>query len=169
MTDMTNASQTDPSLRSTARQISARTTLGVVPLMLAATPMVLWVFRSSLDILAGLGISVLLGLAFWSLATGLRAQAEYDARDDAPRPPLPRKLMGACLLGLALACLATFQMPVWPSALLTGLAATVLCLTAFGTDPQRDKRRPADPPDGDDADIDKVDQLLDRMTRETTA
>lgn len=80
-------------------------------------------------------------LAAWLLRSGLRAQAEYDARKIARRPALPRKLIASVLsgVGAALAVIAHSEGFALLAPLIFGIAGTALHLAAFGVDPMKNK------------------------------
>ena len=81
-----------------------------------------------------------LTLAAWLLRDGLRAEAAYNARKVARRPAVPRKMFSTALTGIGIA-LASFSHDhsVIP-AILYGIAAAGLHITAFGIDPLKNKR-----------------------------
>lgn len=82
-----------------------------------------------------------LTLAAWLLRSGLRAEAEYNARKVARRPALPRKMLASGLTGIgtALAVIAHLNSLDILSPLIFGIAAAGLHLAAFGLDPLKNK------------------------------
>lgn len=88
----------------------------------------------------GLGGAALLALAAWLTRDGMRAHAAYDQRKVARRPGIPRKLFGAVLTGVGVVMASLSNDPSLIAAVLYGLIAGALHLTAFGMDPLRDKR-----------------------------
>jgi hypothetical protein len=95
--------------------------------------------RSPDQLLLGLGAFAALTAAAFLSREGLRARAEYDARQMARPPKLPRLLLGAALmaLGLGLGAHMGGQPPLYLG-LLAALGAG-LHLLAFGMDPLRAK------------------------------
>ncbi len=89
----------------------------------------------------GLVGAAALTLAAWLLRSGLRAEAEYNARKVARRPALPRKMFASVLTGIgaALAVIAHLNNFGILSPLIFGLAAGGLHLAAFGIDPVKHK------------------------------
>ena len=89
----------------------------------------------------GLVGAAALTLAAWLLRSGLRAEAEYNARKVARRPALPRKMFASVLTGIgaALAVIAHLNSFGILSPLIFGLAAGGLHLAAFGIDPVKHK------------------------------
>ncbi|MEN8892450.1 5-bromo-4-chloroindolyl phosphate hydrolysis family protein [Planktotalea arctica] len=82
-----------------------------------------------------------LTLSAWLLRSGLRAEAEYNARKIARRPALPRKMMASVLTGIgcALAVIAHLNSFDILSPLIFGLAGLGLHMAAFGLDPMKNK------------------------------
>ncbi|SFR13050.1 5-bromo-4-chloroindolyl phosphate hydrolysis family protein [Poseidonocella sedimentorum] len=80
----------------------------------------------------------LLLLAAWLTREGVRAHEAYDARKIARRPAFPRKIAGAGLTGLGLACAAVTDSGI-AGALIYGLIGAALHAFAFGPDPMRNK------------------------------
>jgi len=89
----------------------------------------------------GLVGAAALTLAAWLLRSGLRAEAEYNARKVARRPALPRKMFASVLTGIgaALAVIAHLESVSILSPLIFGVAAGALHLAAFGFDPLKHK------------------------------
>lgn len=87
----------------------------------------------------GIVACVLIWLAAWLTLEGNMAQAAYDARKVARRPALPRKAIGAAVIGVGLFVggMISQEGVVYP--LLFGLLGAGLHLGAFGFDPMRDK------------------------------
>ena len=109
-------------------------------LPVAAFPFLFNAFGDGPTALArGLGAFALVVLAAWLLREGLKAEAAFAARKVARRPALPRKALGAALVGLALGLGAQApEMGLWGAGLVGAIGAG-LCLLAFGLDPLRDK------------------------------
>ena len=82
-----------------------------------------------------------LTLAAWLLRSGLRAEAEYNARKVARRPALPRKMIASVLTGMgtALGVIAHANGFQILSPLIFGIAGAGLHLAAFGMDPMKNK------------------------------
>ncbi|UMA65055.1 hypothetical protein LVO79_00835 [Roseivivax marinus] len=109
-------------------------------LMLAALPLLLWLFDGSPARMVGaLFHFALMGAAAWLIAEGHEAHRRYDAATAAPRPRVPRKLLGACLLGLMVFLLAAARFTEVVTPLCFGLAAAGFAIAAFGLDPMQDK------------------------------
>lgn len=81
----------------------------------------------------------LLVLAAWLLRDGLRAEAAYNARKVAHRPAFPRKISATILTGLGIAVAAVSKDAGIVAAVLYGVIAGVLHITAFGVDPLKNK------------------------------
>ncbi|ETX15374.1 hypothetical protein OCH239_16235 [Roseivivax halodurans JCM 10272] len=109
-------------------------------LMLAALPMLLWVFEGSLLALLGalFQLSLLAG-AILLIAQGQEAQEAYDAAKAARRPALPKKLIGTALIGVLIFLLAATRFTDILPPIMLGIAAMLFSLAAFGSDPLRDK------------------------------
>lgn len=121
------------------RQLDA----GLNVLFLAALPMLLWLFRGSFsEIAAGIALIWMLSLALRLISRGQRLQEDYEAAATAPRPRLPRKIIGSVLLGVLALILAGHQYDALALPLACGFAATGLSLIAFGPDPLADKGAP---------------------------
>lgn len=95
-------------------------------------------FQDPAGLVLNLGAFGALMLAAWLTREGVLAQAEFDRRDVARKPAIPRKIFGAALTGLGLG-LAAAPGGAGGAMLLGGLGA-VLHFGAFGPDPLRDKR-----------------------------
>ncbi|MEP5152783.1 5-bromo-4-chloroindolyl phosphate hydrolysis family protein [Planktotalea sp.] len=82
-----------------------------------------------------------LTLSAWLLRSGLRAEAEYNARKVARRPALPRKIIASALTGIGAALAVTAHADGFAilSPLIFGLAGAGLHFAAFGPDPLKDK------------------------------
>ncbi|WP_300441901.1 hypothetical protein [uncultured Mameliella sp.] len=109
-------------------------------LFLAAFPLLLWVFQDSF---AGIATAIALlwvySLALRLIAAGQQIHHDYDHADVARAPRVPRKVIGAILIGLVVLVLAGHKYDnLWIPGL-TGVLATGLALAAFGPDPMRDK------------------------------
>ncbi|MCE5974394.1 5-bromo-4-chloroindolyl phosphate hydrolysis family protein [Sinirhodobacter sp. WL0062] len=104
----------------------------------AALPFVLGAIGTGpTNLVRSIGAFGVIALSAWLLREGLKAEAAYDARRVARRPALPRKILGALLLGAGLALGATDAS--LPGAGVIGLIGAALSLVAFGPDPMRDK------------------------------
>jgi hypothetical protein len=88
----------------------------------------------------GLIGAALLALGAWLVRDGLRARAEYEARTVSRRPAIPRLILAAILCGAGTAVAAWTGDAGFFGAILYGLIAAALHLTAFGIDPLADKR-----------------------------
>ncbi|SLN68857.1 hypothetical protein ROJ8625_03584 [Roseivivax jejudonensis] len=109
-------------------------------LLLAALPLLLWLFDGSLmALIAALVHFALLGVAALLIAQGHAAHQAYDAAPVAHRPAVPRKLIGALLLGVLVFLLAASRFTHALPALMLGLAAAGFAIAAFGFDPLRHK------------------------------
>ncbi|OCX66704.1 hypothetical protein BFP70_00660 [Thioclava sp. SK-1] len=109
-------------------------------IMLCSAPLLLGAFGDGATALALSLISfALVAGGAYTLREGLRAQAEFNARRVARRPVLPRKILGAVLMGCGLAAGAQDPSMGMVGVGLTGVIGTALALLAFGTDPMRDK------------------------------
>jgi hypothetical protein len=91
------------------------------------------------EMLMGLAAGGLIILSAWQTREGLRAEAAYNARKVARRPALPRKALGAVLMGVALALggIIADQGLIYPA--LYALVGAGLHLGTFGMDPMADK------------------------------
>jgi hypothetical protein len=91
------------------------------------------------QMLLSLAAGILIVASAYITREGIRAAEAYDARRVARRPALPRKLIGALLMALALALggLISQTSPLLPA--LFALAGFALHAFAFGADPMRDK------------------------------
>lgn len=96
--------------------------------------------EGALDLLLGLVGAAVLTLAAWLTRDGLKAAAAYDLRKVARRPILPRKLLGSVLTGAGITMASLSNDPSVLAAVLYGIIAAGLHITAFGMDPMRDKR-----------------------------
>lgn len=113
---------------------------GLNILFLAAFPLFAWLFQGSF---AGITIAFfqlwLLSVALRLVANGQRQQLKYDATPGARAPRVPRKLLGAVILGLLVMLLAGHHFHSVFIILLLGAVGTVLAIAAFGIDPLQDK------------------------------
>ncbi len=118
-----------------------RNVSGLTVLVLAITPLM---YKAMLaptaeNIVGYGGLTACFGLALWSMAAGLKAEAIYDAAPVARAPARPRKMVGAGLMGLGAAGLTWFQGgDIWQAASVM-VVTTLLCAVAFGRDPGRHK------------------------------
>ncbi|SOC20063.1 5-bromo-4-chloroindolyl phosphate hydrolysis protein [Rhodobacter sp. JA431] len=87
----------------------------------------------------GLGGFALVAGAVVLIREGLKAEAAWAARKVARRPALPRKALGAVILGLGLATGAQAPEIGIIGAAVIGMIGAALSLFAFGLDPMRDK------------------------------
>ncbi|KAA8610426.1 hypothetical protein AL036_00650 [Salipiger aestuarii] len=115
--------------------------LGV--LFLASFPVFLLLFQ-------GRGVAVftaILLLALFLVALRLIHRGQqicnaYDRAGSARAPKVPRKAVGAALIGLMVALLAGHHFDALYAPALLGLLATALGIAAFGMDPRKDKGEP---------------------------
>jgi 5-bromo-4-chloroindolyl phosphate hydrolysis protein len=86
------------------------------------------------------GLFALFCFAATTLRSGLAAEAEYEAREFASAPGLPRKIIGSALLGagLLLTCWTGWGIGLLQS-IGFGVMGTVASLFAFGLDPVKGK------------------------------
>ncbi|MBZ4024060.1 hypothetical protein CKO11_16545 [Rhodobacter sp. TJ_12] len=112
----------------------------LVWIAVAAVPFLFNAFGGGPVALArGLGGFGLVAGAVFLIREGLKAEAAWAARKVARRPALPRKALGAVVLGLGLATGAQApEMGIFGAAVVGGIGAA-LALFAFGLDPMRDK------------------------------
>jgi hypothetical protein len=96
-------------------------------------------FADPVTLILGLVAAALMLLGAWMTREGLFAQEAYEARSIARRPALPRKIIGAVLIGAGIGCavLMSGQGSLIATALST--LAAFLHLGAFGFDPMADK------------------------------
>lgn len=120
-------------------------------LYLAAAPLIFTTLFSDGPVQVASHIAALVAIttACWLTREGLEAEEAFEARKVAKRPAIPRKILGAGLMGLGVA-LATLDGSVF-GALIYGGVAAGLHLGAFGLDPLRHKGL-----DGDDYQSDRV-------------
>lgn len=83
------------------------------------------------------GFALMMGAA-WLTREGIRAQAAFDARTVASRPPIPRKMLGSLAIGGGIALAATAQGGIIEGTVLGGLG-TILHFLSFGPDPLKNK------------------------------
>lgn len=96
--------------------------------------------EGALGLVMGLGGAAVLTLAAWLTRDGLRAAAAFDQRKVARKPALPRKMIGAVLTGAGVLMASLSNDPSVLAAVLYGVVAAGLHVSAFGIDPLRDKR-----------------------------
>lgn len=86
------------------------------------------------------GLFALIAFATTIIRTGLSAEAEYEAREFASAPGLPRKIIGSGLLGLALllTCWTGWGIGLFQS-IGFGIMGTAASLVSFGLDPMKGK------------------------------
>ncbi len=106
-------------------------------------PAVVLVFTSLNDGAQGLALGLVaagfLTAAALMLREGLKAQAAYVARKVAERPALPRKMIASALTGIGVGIAAYRNDPSLAAAVIYGLAALGLHVSAFGIDPLSSK------------------------------
>ncbi len=108
-------------------------------LFLAPLPLVLLAFfREPTGLALSLTGAASMLAAAWMTREGVRAQAAYAARKIARRPSLPRKALGAVLMGLGIGLASAVDGGMITAALLAAIG-TLLHLAAFGLDPMADK------------------------------
>lgn len=108
-------------------------------LFLAPLPLIaLAFFRPPVDLALSLSGATLMLAAAWMTREGLRAESAFAARKVARRPGLPRKMLGAVLMGAGISLAASVGGGVLIAALL-GVIGAGLHLAAFGLDPLSDK------------------------------
>jgi hypothetical protein len=108
--------------------------LFVLPLILAwkgltSEPVTLAIYFAALGVLL---------LSAWMTREGIKAQEAYEARAIAKRPALPRKIIGAALMGGGLGLAGVAGHDIISAAIFAVLGA-VLHYGAFGPDPLKDK------------------------------
>jgi hypothetical protein len=109
-------------------------------LILAALPLVVWVLHGSESMqVSALGVGVMLVLAVRLIARGQRIERAYRAARMAHAPKVPRKVLGALMIGAVTGTLAYTRFDAAAVAVLLFAAGALLALAAFGTDPVRDK------------------------------
>ncbi|SDY21371.1 hypothetical protein [Citreimonas salinaria] len=127
-----------PSLRFVTRGDAVEGRLGL--LLLAALPLVVWALHGSQAMqLSALVLAVVLILAVRLIARGQRIARAYAAARLAAAPRVPRKIIGALLIGLVVGTLALHRFGSGRVAAVFGLLAAALALISFGPDPLRDK------------------------------
>ncbi|MGR3439869.1 hypothetical protein [Salipiger abyssi] len=151
---------------------------GLAVLFLAAFPMILLLFQGSATsaFAAVLQLSLFL-MALRLIHRGQKLQNAYDSAEIARAPRIPRKILGAVLIGIMVTILAghhfySLLLPVGFGAL-----ASALSLAAFGIDPMTDKgdiaavsatpRKPAS--HASDAVLERIDATLDGMVQDVAA
>lgn len=87
----------------------------------------------------GLVAAGLMLLGAWLTRQGLFAQEAYEARTIARRPALPRKVIGAVLIGAGIGCGVLMAGQGTVIAVVLSTIAAFLHLGAFGFDPMADK------------------------------
>ena len=114
---------------------------GVRITLLSAVPLVMGM-RAIFSDVSGLGLGLsaaALGIgSLFFLREGIKAQAEYNAREVAHRPAIPRKIFAALLWGIScvLSVMISGQMG---AALVMGVMTAALFVAAFGLDPLKAK------------------------------
>lgn len=89
----------------------------------------------------GLALLAAAGIAggAWLTREGLKAEVAFNARKVARRPLLPRKLVGAGLVGIGAGIASFTNSPSLLTSAIYGAIATALHVAAFGLDPLKDK------------------------------
>lgn len=90
-------------------------------------------------LILGLIAAALMLLGAWLTREGLFAQEAYEARRVARRPALPRKIIGAILVGTGIGCATLMSGQGSLIATILSSLAAFLHLGAFGFDPLSDK------------------------------
>ncbi len=109
-------------------------------LFIPAIPLVFMSLNDGAQGLAlGLAAAGLLTGAALMLREGLKAEAAYRVRKVAERPAIPRKMFASFLTGAGVALAAYKNDPGLIAALIYGVAAAGLHVSAFGIDPLRAK------------------------------
>lgn len=153
---------------------------GLSVLVLAAFPVVLLLFQgTATSIFTAVLELALFAAALRLIRRGQKLQNEYDEAASARAPRLPRKIVGAQLIGVMVLILAGHHFTGLLVPLGFGVLAMLLSLAAFGIDPLRDKgaqesepeplataRRPR--PDTAAA-LDRIDATLEGMILEIAA
>ena len=153
---------------------------GLAVLSLSAFPIVLLLFQgTSTSVFTAILELVLFVAALRLIHRGQILRIAYDKAEIARAPRLPRKIIGALLIGVMVMILAGHHFVSLLVPLAFGALATALSLAAFGVDPLRDKgaqesapeplataRRPR--PDTQAA-LDRIDATLDAMVCEIAA
>ena len=171
----------------TERHRTGRTAGGIGPLetglavlTLAAFPVLLLLFQGSATSIFTAVLELVLFLAALCLIRrGQILKIAYDEAETARAPRLPRKVIGALLIGVMVMILAGHHFVGLLVPFGFGVLATALTLAAFGADPLRDKglddtmpeplataRRPR--PDAQAA-LDRIDATLEGMVCEIAA
>jgi hypothetical protein len=96
-------------------------------------------FGDPITLIMGLITTALMLLGAWLTREGLFAQEAYEARSIARRPALPRKIIGAVLIGLGLGCGALMSGQSGLIAIALATLGAFLHLGAFGFDPLSNK------------------------------
>lgn len=77
--------------------------------------------------------------ALWLIATGISIRKAFDAAPAAAAPRVPRKILGAVVMGMAITTLILLREGPLSQAAFYGLMGIVLSLLSFGLDPLRNK------------------------------
>jgi hypothetical protein len=96
-------------------------------------------FGDPLTLILGLITTALMLFGAWMTREGLFAQEAYEARSIARRPALPRKILGAVLVGAGIGCGTLMAGQGTLIATLFSTIAAFLHVGAFGFDPMADK------------------------------
>lgn len=107
-------------------------------LLLAALPLLLWLLNGTGAMrLAALMQVLLLIAAMRLIARGERLHRAWALSHETRPPRVPRKIVGAVLIGCAVMLMAGYRFEALTMPALLGFLACVLTLLAFGTDPLR--------------------------------
>lgn len=120
-------------------------------------------FASPLGMVINLAAFGILMVSAWLTRDGIRAQAAYDARAVASRPPIPRKIIGSVGTGVGLALAASADGQALTGGLLGALGA-ILHFLSFGPDPLTHKGI-----EGEDFQSSRVARAVDGAESELTA
>ncbi|NDW01608.1 hypothetical protein [Salipiger sp. PrR002] len=114
---------------------------GLGVLLLAAFPLLMLLFQGRPETtFTGLLMLVIFALAVWLIHRGTQIARAFEAAETAKAPRLPRKMIGAALLGLLVMILAGHHFVSLPVPLGLGVLAFGLGVAAFGRDPLTSKR-----------------------------
>ncbi|WP_299784119.1 hypothetical protein [uncultured Marivita sp.] len=109
-------------------------------MVLATCPLILWLLDGTVaGIASALLIITLFAVGLVFLSFGQKNHLAYDAAEIAPRPKIPFKLIGSCIVALVIGLLASTKISVPAIPLVIGMSIFILCLVSFGLDPMRDK------------------------------
>ncbi len=113
---------------------------GLNILFLAAFPLISWLFQGSF---AGAATALIMlwvfSLALRLISKGEQKHKAYEAAEVAIAPRVPRKLIGAILIGAMVMILAGHKIDSLFLPMVIGALAAALSIVAFGVDPMRNK------------------------------